>query len=421
MKRIKVQAGALQYVLVIAVIIALVIFAFISLIFLQQKIKSKYNFSKEAVYATQMGFDYLKKNQISYTEKTEINFSKNAFQKTTILKKHWGIFDIAIIETRIKNESFKKIAILGTETKERDALYLQENNNSLVLVGKTKIIGNVSLPKLGVKSGNIAGTSYQGSQLIYGNTKTSKRTLPKIKNIDFLQGFYTAYERAAMKPFELSVEKKMHQSFEEETLLFESNLKITLENTSLSGNILIVSATEIEVSSSAILEDVLLIAPVITVKKNTKGNFQAIADTEIKVEENCALNYPTALVLLEKKIKTQTTNAQTSEKVQIEIAKNSHVKGIVLYYTKETLLNYEPQLIIEEKAIVTGEVYCIKNLALKGSVFGTVYANNFIAKQSGGIYVNHIYNGIIDAKKLPRQFAGLQIEKESNTVAKWVQ
>jgi len=187
MKRIKVKAGALQYVLVIAVIIAIVIFAFISLIFLQQKLKSKYNFSKEVVYATQMGFDYLKKNKIAYTEKTEINFSENAFQKTTILKKHWGIFDIGIIETRIKNESFKKIGILGTETKERDALYLQENNNSLVLVGSTKITGNVLLPKQGVKSGNIAGTSYQGSRLIYGNTKTSKTILPRIKNIDFLQ------------------------------------------------------------------------------------------------------------------------------------------------------------------------------------------------------------------------------------------
>jgi hypothetical protein len=421
MKKIKVKAGALQYVLVISVIIAIVIFAFISLIFLQQKLKSKYNFSKEAVHATQMGFDYLKKNKIAYTEKTEINFSEKAFQKTTILKKHWGIFDIGIIETRIKNESFKKIGILGTETKERDALYLQENNNSLVLVGNTKIIGNVSLPKQGVKSGNIAGTSYQGSQLIYGNTKSSKTSLPEIKNIDFLQRFYTTYEHAAMKPFELSVAQKMQQSFEEETLLFESNSKIILENSSLSGNILIVSATEIQVSSSAILEDVILIAPRITIKKNTKGNFQAIADTEIKVAENCSLNYPTALILLEKKIKTGATNAQTMEKVQIEIAKNSHVKGIVLYYAKETLRNYLPQLIIEEKAIVTGEVYCIKNIELKGSVFGTVYANSFIAKQFGGVYVNHIYNGIINAKKLPRQFSGLQIEKESNTVAKWVQ
>ena len=66
-------------------------------------------------------------------------------------------------------------------------------------------------------------------------------------------------------------------------------------------------------------------------------------------------------------------------------------------------------------------IIVIKNIELKGSVFGTVYTNNFIAKQFGGVYVNHIYNGIINAKKLPRQFSGLQIEKESNAIVKWVQ
>ena len=182
----KLKAGALQYVLVVSVIIAIIIFAFISLIYLQQRMTIKHGFAKETIANAQMGFDYLRTNEIRYDEETTLDFFENEAAITTITKKHWGIFDIGIVNSKIKNESFQKIGILGTQKSKRAALYLQENNKSLVLVGKTKIIGNASLPKQGVKSGSIAGTSYYGNQLIYGNRKRSSTKLPKINNIEFV-------------------------------------------------------------------------------------------------------------------------------------------------------------------------------------------------------------------------------------------
>lgn len=416
----KLKAGALQYVLVISVIIAIIIFAFISLIYLQQRMSIKHQFAKEAIANTQLGFDYLKHKNIEYHEEISLDFLDNAEAITTITKKHWGIFDLAIITSKVKNETFQKIGLLGTQNPKRDALYLQDNNQSLVLVGNTKITGTVSVPKQGVKSGNISGTSYYGNQLIYGNRKTSTSSLPKIKNIEYLRNFSNNYRKDAVENFELEEDLKLHQSFAKKTLIYEDNNAIILANVSLSGNIIVVSKTAITIKPSARIENSILIAPKIIIESNTKGNFQAIASKNITIQSGCELKYPTALILLDQEKGAAISNQQTKEMHQIKIAKSSVVKGMIVYHSEDKTTNYESQISIEENSVITGEIYCTKNLEMLGSVFGSVYTNNFIVKKAGGIYSNHLYNGVINSTKLPKQYAGLQIEKTSNTVAKWV-
>ena len=417
----KIKAGALQYVLVISVIIAIIVFAFISLIYLQQRMNSKHQFTKETIANTQLGFDYLKLKNIAYNSEIKLDFTDNPQATTTITKKHWGIFDLAIVTSQIKNERFKKVGLLGTQNIHKEALYLKENNQSLVLVGATKIIGNASLPKQGVKSGNISGTSYNGNQLIYGNRKLSTSSLPKIKNIDYLRTISKNYFEDAVERFELEYEMKRHHSFHENTLLYEDTNPIILENISLSGNMMLISKSKITVKSSAKLEDIILIAPKIIIESNFIGNFQAIATKNIEVKPNCFLNYPTALIVIEKEVVQSKQPTQTTkEENNILISKNSQVKGVLIFDSENKTSNYKTQINIEDKAILTGEVYCTKNLELLGTVFGSVYTNNFIVHKSGSIYINYIYNGVINVKELPNQYAGIPFNEESNIVAKWV-
>ena len=103
----KIKAGALQYVLVISIIIGILIFAFISLIYLQERMTIKHNFTKEAISNTQMGFDYFKENEVPYNEKMVLPFIENALATTTIEKQHWGLFDLAIVTSKVKNEFFQ--------------------------------------------------------------------------------------------------------------------------------------------------------------------------------------------------------------------------------------------------------------------------------------------------------------------------
>ena len=416
----KIKGGALQYVLVISVIIAIIIFAFISLIYLQRRTSIKHQFSKQTIANTQLGLDYFKVKEVAYNQEINLDFLDNTEALTTIVKKHWGVFDLAIVTSQIKNERFQKIGLLGTQNVKRDALYLKDNNQSLVLVGKTKITGSVSLPQQGVKSGNISGISYSGNQLIYGNTKTSTSSLPKIKNIDYLKSISKNYRDESYENFELEDELKLHQSFSKNTLIYEDGNPIILSNISLNGNIMIVSKTAITVRPSAILENVILIAPTITIESKTKGNFQAFATKNINIQSGCQLKYPTALVLLDEEKKEININQKETEVYQIKIDKNNVIRGVIMYHSDSKSTNFKAQINVEENVIITGELYCSKNIEMRGSVFGSVYTNNFIANQSGRIYINHVYNGVINADKLPIQYSGLQINQPSNSVVKWV-
>ena len=125
----------------------------------------------------------------------------------------------------------------------------------------------------------------------------------------------------------------MHQSFTKEALIYEDNNPIILENLSLHGHLLIVSKRSITVKASAKLQDVILIAPEITIESNTIGTFQAMASKKIIVESNVQLAYPSALVVLHKgeSIINQSRNTnQPKEESCIEIQKNTDIRGVVL-------------------------------------------------------------------------------------------
>jgi cytoskeletal protein CcmA (bactofilin family) len=416
----KMKAGALQYVLVISVIIAILIISFVSLVYLQQKTTIKYNFSKEAITNSQFCFDMLRYKKVNYNTETTFDFSDNELATNTFVKKHWGIFDIGIATASVKNEQFQKIALLGFQNPDRKALYLKDNNQSLVLVGNTKIVGDVALPKQGVKSGNIAGESFYGNKLIDGLQNSSNNELPKIKNLDFLLDFSKSYERLINYiSFELKENIELCQSFLDKTLLFESNSSINLYNTSLTGNIVIASKSSITVNASCKLKDVILIAPEVILKNGVSGNFQIIATKKIKIEENCKLIYPSALILIDDGIELLNQNRNTPE-FKLSVGKQSTVKGVVLYHSKNKTFNYNTQVVVNEGAKIIGEVFCNQNLNLSGNISGSIFTHSFIVKKAGGIYVNHIYNGTINSNELPKQYAGLQIDESSNAVMKWV-
>ena len=64
----KIKAGALQYVLIISVIIAIILLGFIMLINIQQKVASKNRFYKEAIANVMNGFAYQAKNETAYNQ-----------------------------------------------------------------------------------------------------------------------------------------------------------------------------------------------------------------------------------------------------------------------------------------------------------------------------------------------------------------
>jgi cytoskeletal protein CcmA (bactofilin family) len=341
-------------------------------------------------------------------------FSEFDYEETSIEKRRWGLFDLGIVTSQLKNEISTKVALLGNHTENRKALYLQENNQPLLVVGNTKIVGDVTLPRRGVKTGNIAGNSYYGRELVYGQIERNAGDLPSIQNLEYAQRLVDGFPFENVKTLRLQRGLKIDQPFTEETLVFETPLTLNLENMSLSGNIILKSSSEIRIAATTQLDGVIIIAPKISVASNFQGNFQGFASKKIDLAKNVRLMYPSSLVVIDKVAET------TNKDEKIKVNAQSEVQGIVLYYDRLKQRNYNTHIFIDEKALVKGEIYCNRNLELNGKIEGFVYTNNFITRQSGRTYINHLYNTEINAELMSEKYSGLFVGTLKPTVAKWM-
>ena len=181
MLRLKLKAGALQLTTFIIVVIALLLTAFILLVHVHKQFQVQSDFIVETTKQSNDGMDYALQNSILLNDTTTIRLDSEDYKTLKVYRSFWGVFEIVVSTATIKNNRFQKIALIGSKQPEsnRSALYIQDNNKPLVLVGNTKIEGLAYLPKQGVKPGYIGGQSYYGSQLIHGSTRVSS-ILPKL-------------------------------------------------------------------------------------------------------------------------------------------------------------------------------------------------------------------------------------------------
>jgi len=409
----KIKASSLQLVIVVSVIIVILLFAFISLMYLQKRIEVKHQHFKEAVYTTQQYFKYIEKAEIPFgvTDSLAIVSSKNS--NTTITKKQWGLFELMNIKTTVNNDYFQKTALIGASNLKREALYLKDNNQQLIVVGNTTITGGVSIPSRGINSGNIGGVSYNKQKYVFGKIKQSSDRIPEISNKKNIENFISGFTQDSIEYFDLSDELTRQNSFLKKTLVYQQNGLIDIINTSLNGNFIIESDSIIRVHASSTLKDVILIAPKIEIMDEFKGNLQLFATKKIVIGKKCFLEYPSAIVLLDTKLSSEKDTG-------IIISKAAVVKGVVINLASSNTNLYTPQILLDLESKIYGEVYSLSNLELKGEVYGSVYTNSFIARQSGGIYMNHIYNGVINSELLDKHYSGLFFSNSTKSVAKWL-
>ena len=423
----KVKAGALQLTLFITVAIALLLAAFVILVHTHKQFNIKTDFVLETIENANKGISYMLQNDIRQNDTLQIGQQDEGYKTLKVHRGYWGLFEKVTAVSTIKTHTFTKTALIGARQPQMDrtALYVEDQNRPLVVVGNTKIQGLAYIPKQGVRTGNISGHSYYGSQLIYGSTRTStkfpeiqKATLEQIKTIQ------DNIDQISPDQFlDLGKTKKHQNSFLSPFQVIYSNRDITLSEVSLTGHILVQSKTKITIEAPSNLKDVVLVAPTIDIKNNTKGSFQAIATEAITIGEHCTLHYPSAFVLNEAEANKNPTGqmestGQAKETPSIKIGKGSTIKGAIVYLG--TSKNHKAQVSIDEQATVTGEIYCNRNLELLGTVHGSVYTSNFVANQSGSSYQNHLYNGSISIEALPEEYVGLTFEDPKKGVLKWL-
>ncbi|MGP1994243.1 hypothetical protein D9V96_020350 [Zobellia laminariae] len=415
----KIKAGSLQFVLFIGAIIAVLLMMFVLIAHTQNLFNKKTVLIVDLVQAANFGIDSSLNQQIPTDNNTELLYQLDKPISIKTQKEYWGIFE-EITSTAVHGKlNFTKTALVGSNGYELPALYLRDKQRPLILAGNTRITGDAYLPEQGIRMGNISGNSYAHNQLLYGEKRKSKGELPRINSTILKQIKQLATNGYLDREQEISLKKGLvfKNSFESPTV-FVNERVIYLEDVLLSGNIVISASDKIIVEPSSQLRDVVLIAPEILVKDGVKGNFQAIATKNIYIGRNCNLSYPSALVVSNL---FYNSNKNTESDAKIVVSSFSKIKGVLVYLTNNDKQSNAPAIKIDKNAIIHGEIYCEKNLELKGSVFGNVTTDAFIALENGSIYQNHIYNGVINRNSLTNEYGGLLNEfNPSKKVLKWL-
>ncbi|GGI57737.1 hypothetical protein [Winogradskyella haliclonae] len=408
----KLNAGALQLVTYITVIIALLLGCFILLVHTQRKFKTKsYNLTETIQNIDKGILDFVnsapKQDSVSiYTNKGALNYKLEP----------WGVFQKLGIISKQKTYTYKKTALLGSSQPiEENALFIKDHNKALVLVGDTTIKGDAYLPEQGIKSGNIAGQTYSKPRFVDGNIAPIKQ-FPKLKFKlrNYLQNIQNYYDNTNSEPIYIKSGGTYLNSFERSTQVYINPNPIYLENITLKGNIIIQSDAKIVIDASSNLKDVILIAPIIEIEDTTKGTFQAFASEYITVGKHCNLKYPSALVLVK-----DYRNSFTEDNY-IDVGSNSRLRGSIVLLGRKDSKNYNPQLIINKSVEIKGEIYSEQTIELLGKVFGTIYTDGFITRANGSYYQNHLCDVEINRHKLEDEYVGLAFQNSKKGIAKWL-
>jgi cytoskeletal protein CcmA (bactofilin family) len=327
----------------------------------------------------------------------------------------WGAYYLATAKTKFRQNVFQQATLMGFQNLQSYALYLADHNQPLSITGKTRLTGNAMLPKRGLKRAYIEGKSYTGKSLLNGSRKESTGKIPALDPslTNYLaEQLKEGIPQSVLKVIEysLEVDENLVQSFQDSTICLYATGKIDLLAGSLRGRIIVKSEREINISNEMELEDVVLIAPKITVQSNFKGTVHLIASDSILVGAFAELHYPSSVML-----------ASGLNQAYIGMGEQAQVFGEVILYG-ELNSGDNGLLALMDNSVLTGNVYSIDKVELKGKVIGSVTCDKFLLRTSSSIYENHIMDGEINSVELPEHYLGVKQagSKKSKEIIKWL-
>jgi len=413
------RAGALLYVMGLTLVIGLLSSFFILSAYYWQVINIGYDNIERITVNCESGINLLlsKQNIVGINEKKTIDLYGDNKDSVELERKLWGLFEIVTCKAHYKRNSISKAALVGFYNQRDVALYVSGNDRPLSVCGNTRIKGNCFLRQTDVRRAYIEGQSFSGIKLIDGTIKKSERRIPELnkealnRSIDFLEN---AREDSLISWEEITVgNNTLINSFDKKTIRVTALNTIRIKNRNFTGNIIIHSSKEIRVDKSAILKDIILIAPKIFIEDSCQFILQAFASDSLVVGKNCKLNYPSNIGIL--------SNDNTSAASFVSIGEKSELSGSAIIYTESNSQNVS-QIKISKDALVKGLVYSNGVADVQGSIFGSLYCNGILLTTLSSVYENHLLNSTIDVTKLSRYFisTGVFEQSDNKKIIKWI-
>jgi hypothetical protein len=394
----KLKAGALLYAIFISFILCILTWTIILISqysrMLSQQIVKESDLKddlKSALNICMVHPDYFLKDSITI----ELYGNRNIQAKF----KPWGMYSIVSLNTPTGNLKTTETFLVGDKIDKSDstALYYTDSDHQLKVCGNTILKGDVYTPNGTIDRGYIEGKGFSGTSLVEGQVKMADLVLPqfdelKMKQIDLLfLGLASDENRHDAWQYIKEHNHTVTNSFNEKTLVLYSNGTLTIDETTLIGNVVIVAKDEIIVDSSVYLSDVILCAKDITLKTGFKGNIQAFATRSIAIGPGCKLAYPTVLMSIAK-----------SDSSQVIVGKESTIAGDLILYGNEE--HKKTKIILSGQSLLYGTLYTNIAVELDGWVLGSVYCNKIQLSTTSAEYTGYLFDGQIDVSKRPKMY-----------------
>jgi len=324
----------------------------------------------------------------------------------------WGIYELVQLQSYIQQDTIKKAFLMGKQP-DSVTLYLSDEDRPLSISGNTRITGDVQLPKSGLRQAYAEGKPYTGEKLIFsGEIKDSNRELPAMEQQVLDQITAQLNQKDFGKNEQVS---NLKVSFHQEAKQIYLGKVARLENVDLQGRIILVSDSIITISSSAVLADVQIYAPVIKVESGFKGHCQLFASDSLLVANKVNFNYPSVLAVLR--------TEHSGDQPKLLIGDDVDINGLIFSYEKkrspqQTLVSLGKNSKVKGEVICTGMLKLEKEVQIKGKVA----CNRFIMKTTQTLYENFLIDVVFNHKARSKYYlsAALFGKNRENKVLKWL-
>jgi hypothetical protein len=330
----------------------------------------------------------------------------------------WGMFRLVLCRIQKGEKTLEKAALCGGRAKgEIPSLYVCDLHQALSLAGSTHLEGVCYVPEQGLKRAYIEGQSYDGTSMIYGQQKTSKRELPTLEG-DFTQRIEQLFKgefspEDSLVMFGSLTSDSIKHSFFRRTLIVRSNGDLHLKQGYYAGNIIFIASGKLRVAKECRLHHVLLLAKEIEIESDA-SDVQAFARERVVLKNKNVLKYPSVLAVLQEE-RTLPANFRQEEPYGVRLEEDSRLAGCLLSLRKK----YDPRIrlliSLEKNSLLFGQIYAQDLAEVQGEVCGSMYCEKLYLKTNSSTYENYLLNAKISAKDLSPEFCGLMFKDVPHT------
>lgn len=414
---IKLKGGALYIAIIISLLISVILSLFIVLAYHNtQSINTQASVSQLQL-SLEGGLEMAK--SAYFTKEDQGRWKKMPYNNDSVLVKklQWGCFELICVNAKNKHHRLSRTGLFGCRAYGDTALMVAELGRPIGLAGKIKFKGSCYLPKAGIRTAYIEGTSFSELNSLRPFIKQAPNSIPSVDE-SYLNAIELAQSELSPNNDSLIsfLPDMLNHSFKQKTAVLQSG-SISLNSQSLSNNIKLISSDIITIDSTCHLSNVLLVARKVIFRKGFKGSVHVIAKDSIVTEDACEFNYPSSFCVYHPN-PPLTTNPSVRG---IYFGEHCKFKGGLLAAADK---NGSSKMMIKVNRYfeLIGSLYSSTYAEAQGNIYGSFFCNALLLQTPSSVYENHLLNCLFDPKKYGRNLTvpnWFTVKQKNYSCAKW--